>query len=109
MLGCPIPGIFHKKEKAQVLRWYTNYQNTEYSVQKITWCFNTQTQSYICKLLDRAYGAVWTTTSPPSGPLSVRMLFSDENGDETWVVPVNDIPKNWKAGDIYDSGVQVIA
>lgn len=67
-----------------------------------------ETQSYACKLLDRNYGAVWTTTSPPSGPLSVRMLFSDEIGDETWIVPVNDIPSNWKPGDIYDSGVQVI-
>lgn len=68
-----------------------------------------QTQSYTCKLLDRSYGAVWTATSPPSGPLSVRMLLSDENGDEKWIVPVNDIPDNWKAGDIYDSGAQVIA
>lgn len=68
-----------------------------------------QTQSYTCKLLDRSYGAVWTTSSPPSGPLSIRMLLSDENGDETWIVPVNDIPDNWKAGDIYDSGAQVIA
>lgn len=68
-----------------------------------------QTQGFVCKLLDRSYGAVWTTTSPPSGPLSVRMLFTDENGEETWVVPVNDIPENWKPGDIYDSGVQVIA
>ncbi|XP_057799623.1 expansin-like B1 [Salvia miltiorrhiza] len=68
-----------------------------------------ETQSYTCKLLDRSYGAVWTATSPPSGPLSVRMLFSDENGDEKWIVPVNDIPDNWKAGDIYDSGAQVNA
>ncbi|OIV94652.1 hypothetical protein TanjilG_25876 [Lupinus angustifolius] len=50
----------------------------------------------------------WTTTSPPSGHLSIRMLFSDdEEGEETWVVPVNNIPQDWKAGDIYDSGVQV--
>ncbi|KAG6387956.1 hypothetical protein SASPL_153152 [Salvia splendens] len=68
-----------------------------------------ETQSYTCKLLDRSYGAVWTATSPPSGPLSVRMLLRDENGDEKWIVPVNDIPDNWKAGDIYDSGAQVIA
>jgi hypothetical protein len=35
------------------------------------------------------------------------MLFSDENGDETWVVPVNNIPNDWKAGETYDTGVQV--
>ncbi|KAJ6695907.1 POLLEN ALLERGEN ORY S 1 putative-RELATED [Salix koriyanagi] len=66
-----------------------------------------ETQNFACKLLDRSYGAVWTTTSPPSGPLSLRMLFSDENGDETWVVPVNNIPQDWKAGETYDTGVQV--
>lgn len=68
-----------------------------------------QTQNFVCKLLDRTFGAVWTTVSPPSGPLSLRMLFSDENGDddESWVVPVNNIPQDWKPGDIYDTGVQV--
>ncbi|KAB1215786.1 Expansin-like B1 [Morella rubra] len=66
-----------------------------------------ETQNFVCKLLDRSYGAVWTTTSPPSGPLSIRMLFSDEDGDESWVVPVNNIPEDWKAGATYDSGVQV--
>ncbi|TXG54359.1 hypothetical protein EZV62_019615 [Acer yangbiense] len=66
-----------------------------------------ETQNLACKLLDRTYGAVWTTISPPSGPLSLRMLFSDEDGDESWVVPVNNIPQDWKAGDTYDTGVQV--
>ncbi|KAL6501937.1 Expansin-like B1 [Orobanche gracilis] len=31
----------------------------------------------------RTYGAVWVDVAPPSGPLSVRMLLSDESGDET--------------------------
>ncbi|KAG6792059.1 hypothetical protein POTOM_001202 [Populus tomentosa] len=66
-----------------------------------------ETQNFACKVLDRSYGAVWTTTSPPSGPLSLRMLFSEEGGDETWVVPVNNIPNDWKAGQTYDTGVQV--
>lgn len=38
-----------------------------------------------------------------------RMLLSNENGDEKWLVPINDIPENWKPGDEYDSGVQVMA
>nr|AVG44232.1 EXPB4 [Boehmeria nivea] len=67
-----------------------------------------ETQNFVCKLLDRSYGTVWTTTSPPSGPLQLRMLFSDDEGDE-WVVPVNNIPQDWKAGETYDSGVQVNA
>ncbi|XAR70592.1 hypothetical protein NMG60_11027497 [Bertholletia excelsa] len=65
-----------------------------------------ETQNFECKLLDRSYGAVWTTTSPPSGPLQIRMLFSDDE-DETWIVPVNNIPGDWKPGYTYDSGVQV--
>ncbi|KAL5862561.1 hypothetical protein ACOSQ3_000075 [Xanthoceras sorbifolium] len=66
-----------------------------------------ETQNFVCKLLDRTYGAVWTTISPPSGPLTLRMLFSDEDGDESWVVPVNNIPQDWKAGVTYDTGVQL--
>ncbi|XP_019421782.1 PREDICTED: expansin-like B1 [Lupinus angustifolius] len=66
-----------------------------------------ESENFVCKLLDRSHGAVWTSTSPPNGPLSLRMLFSDEEGQETWVVPVNDIPQDWIAGETYDSGVQV--
>ncbi|KAJ7003530.1 expansin-like B1 [Populus alba x Populus x berolinensis] len=80
------------------------YQQGRSDITAVQLC---ETQNFVCKLLDRTYGAVWTTTSPPSGPLSLRMLFSDENGDETWVVPVNNIPNDWKAGETYDTGVQV--
>ncbi|CAL0331191.1 unnamed protein product [Lupinus luteus] len=66
-----------------------------------------ETENFMCKLLDRSHGAVWTSTSPPNGPLSLRMLFSEEEGQETWIVPVNNIPQDWIAGQTYDSGVQV--
>uniref|UniRef100_A0A7N0UYC0 Expansin-like B1 n=1 Tax=Kalanchoe fedtschenkoi TaxID=63787 RepID=A0A7N0UYC0_KALFE len=66
-----------------------------------------ETRSLTCKLLERSYGAVWATSAPPSGPLSIRMLLSDGEEDESWVIPTNDIPEDWKAGNIYDSGVQV--
>ncbi|KAF1862249.1 hypothetical protein Lal_00026773 [Lupinus albus] len=66
-----------------------------------------ETENFMCKLLDRSHGAIWTSSSPPNGALSLRMLFSDEEGEETWVVPVNNIPQNWMAGQTYDSGVQV--
>ena len=66
-----------------------------------------QTQNFVCKLLDRSYGAVWTTTSPPSGPLSLRMLLSGEDVDESWIVSDNNIPDNWKGGETYDTGVQI--
>ncbi|KAK3016773.1 hypothetical protein RJ639_006446 [Escallonia herrerae] len=80
------------------------YQQGKQDITAVQLC---ETQNFACKLLDRSYGAVWTTTSPPSGPLSIRMLFSDDDGDETWVVPVNNIPESWKAGETYDTGVQV--
>ncbi|XP_059443978.1 expansin-like B1 [Corylus avellana] len=79
------------------------YQQGNKDITAVQLC---ETQNLGCKLLDRSYGAVWTTTSPPSGPLSIRMLFSDGD-DESWVVPTNNVPGDWKAGETYDSGVQV--
>ncbi|EXC26724.1 Expansin-like protein [Morus notabilis] len=82
--------------------WYQQGKRDNIAVQLC------ETQNFVCKLLDRSYGAVWTTSSPPSGPLQIRMLFSDgDDGDESWVAPVNYIPQYWKAGDTYDTGLQV--
>ncbi|OWM88304.1 expansin-like B1 isoform X2 [Punica granatum] len=78
------------------------YQQGDKDITAVQLC-----ESFTCKLLERSHGAVWTTTSPPSGPLSVRMLLSGDGGDETWLVPVNDIPEGWKGGETYDTGVQV--
>lgn len=80
------------------------YQQGSKDITAVQLC---ETQNQNCKLLERHYGAVWTTSTPPSGSLSIRMLFSGEDGDESWVVPVNDIPEVWKAGETYDTGVQV--
>ncbi|XAR54856.1 hypothetical protein NMG60_11030171 [Bertholletia excelsa] len=80
--------------------WYQQGQNDITAVQLC------ETQNFACKLLDRTHGAVWTTTSPPTGPLSIRMLFSSDE-DDTWIVPINNLPEDWKPGNAYDSGVQV--
>ncbi|XP_077242938.1 expansin-like B1 [Tasmannia lanceolata] len=81
------------------------YQQGKRDVIAVQLC---ETQNQACKLLDRSHGAVWAVVMPPSGPLSIRMLLSGgEDGDETWVVPTNDIPQDWKAGDVYDSGIQL--
>ncbi|KAG5592641.1 hypothetical protein H5410_043155 [Solanum commersonii] len=82
------------------------YQQGKKDITAVQLC---ETQNFVCKLLDRTHGAVWTTTSPPRGPLQIRMLLSVDDEDETWVVPVNNIPENWKAGDTYDSGIQADA
>ncbi|XP_060674436.1 expansin-like B1 isoform X2 [Ziziphus jujuba] len=86
------------------LAFVIRYQQGMKDITAVQLC---ETQNFVCKLLDRHYGAVWTTTTPPSGPLQVKMLFSGDDGDETWLVPVNNIPEGWKAGETYDSGVQV--
>ncbi|XP_028772849.1 expansin-like B1 [Neltuma alba] len=85
------------------LAFVIEYQQGKRDITAVQLC---ETKNFACKLLSRSFGAVWTVNSPPSGPLSVRMLFSDDDED-TWVVPVNNIPQDWKAGETYDSGVQV--
>ncbi|KAM6557425.1 hypothetical protein CsatB_004444 [Cannabis sativa] len=79
------------------------YQQGKKDITAVQLC---ETQNFVCKVLDRSQGSVWTTNSPPSGALQIRMLFSDDE-DESWVVPVNNIPEEWKAGETYDTGVQV--
>ncbi|KAB5573928.1 hypothetical protein DKX38_001122 [Salix brachista] len=81
------------------------YQQGRRDITAVQLC---EAKNLACKLLDRSNGAVWTTNSPPSGPLLLRMLFSDEDGDERWVVPANNIPNDWKAGQTHDTGVQHI-
>ncbi|KAJ8505289.1 hypothetical protein OPV22_006175 [Ensete ventricosum] len=81
------------------------YQQGNKDITAVQLC---ETENLTCKLLERSHGAVWVVASPPRGPLSVRMLLSGgDDGDETWVVPPSNIPQNWTAGDIYDSGIQV--
>ncbi|URD96826.1 hypothetical protein MUK42_35936 [Musa troglodytarum] len=50
-----------------------------------------QTENLTYKLLERSNGEVWAVVSPPRGPLSVRMLLSGGDEDETWLVPPHDI------------------
>lgn len=112
-VSCSYPGknITFKIEESSsypsYLAFAIYYQQGQKDVTAVQLC---ETQSFTCKLLQRDHGAVWTSTPPPSGPLSIRMLFSDPDGDgsdDMWVVPVNNIPQDWKPGAIYDSGVQV--
>ncbi|PSR91666.1 Expansin-like [Actinidia chinensis var. chinensis] len=109
-VSCSYPGknitikIDENSNYPHYLAFVIGYQQGKKDITAVQLC---ETQNFVCKLLDRSYGAVWTTSSPPSGPLSIRMLFSDDDGDETWLTPVNNIPEDWKPGSAYDSGVQV--
>ncbi|KAJ1694693.1 hypothetical protein LUZ63_011391 [Rhynchospora breviuscula] len=83
------------------------YQDGDKDITAIQLC---ETINLTCKLLERSHGATWAVGYPPSGPLSIRMLFSSDNDDtdDKWLVSANTIPQNWTAGAIYDSGVQVL-
>ncbi|KAK9266882.1 hypothetical protein L1049_027141 [Liquidambar formosana] len=109
-VSCSYPGknitikIDENSNYPHYLAFVLWYQQGKTDITAVQLC---ETQNFVCKLLDRSHGAVWTTTSPPSGPVSLRMLFSGNDEDQKWVVPLNNIPQDWKAGDVYDSGVQV--
>ncbi|CAL9124412.1 unnamed protein product [Musa textilis] len=80
------------------------YQQGDRDIVAVQLC---ETESLTCKLVDRSHGAVWAVALPPRGPLSARMLLSGDDGDVTWLVPPNDVPADWRAGAMYDSGIQV--
>ncbi|PKA53275.1 Expansin-like B1 [Apostasia shenzhenica] len=87
------------------LAFVIEYQQGTQDIIAVQLC---ETVSLTCKLLDRSHGAVWAVVSPPSGPLSVRMLLGgDGDGEESWVVPANNIPASWSAGASYDTGIQL--
>eukprot|EP00253_Pinus_taeda_P005837 PITA_05837 len=65
-----------------------------------------QEESYDWKAMYRSHGAVWDVVTPPRGALSLRFLVSDGKREE-WVSSAHVIPANWKAGAIYDSGIQL--
>lgn len=59
------------------------------------------------RAMRRAYGAVWDLASPPSGPIKLRFQVSDRWGLK-WVESKNaQLPGDWKAGDAYDSHIQL--
>nr|QDM54902.1 expansin-like B1 [Luffa aegyptiaca] len=96
--------IDENSDAPHYLAFVIRFQQGKNDITAVQLC---ETKNFVCKLLDRSYGTVWTTASPPRGPLSLRMLLTNEDGDEQWIVPINNIPRDWKAGDIYDTGVQV--
>uniref|UniRef100_A0A5B7A260 Putative Expansin-like protein isoform 1 n=1 Tax=Davidia involucrata TaxID=16924 RepID=A0A5B7A260_DAVIN len=56
--------------------------------------------------MSRKYGAVWDTSRVPTGPLQFRLVVTS-GYDGKWVWAQNVIPADWKAGVIYDTGVQI--
>jgi len=56
--------------------------------------------------MSRNHGAVWDTSRVPDGPLQFRVVVtSGYDGKDIWAK--NVLPADWKAGVVYDSGVQI--
>ncbi|KAG0545004.1 hypothetical protein BDA96_02G324800 [Sorghum bicolor] len=76
------------------LEFQTWYQQGNQDIIAIQLC---ETVNLTCQLLSQTHGAVWAAVSPPtpSGPLSIRMLFSSRaphGSDQKWLVPTSTIP-----------------
>ncbi|XP_052180122.1 expansin-like B1 [Diospyros lotus] len=56
------------------------------------------------KDMRRVYGAVWDIPNPPSGALSLRVQVCGQK----WVYLSKAIPKKWKSGAIYETGVKLV-
>ncbi|MBA0708266.1 hypothetical protein Golax_020238, partial [Gossypium laxum] len=54
----------------------------------------------------RAYGAVFDTTYPPSGEVTLRFQVQGRAG-VYWVQASNVIPSDWKAGVAYESDIEL--
>ncbi|XP_050230885.1 expansin-like A1 [Mercurialis annua] len=56
--------------------------------------------------MSRNYGAVWDTDRVPEGALQFRFVVTG-GYDGKWIWAKSVLPADWKAGVVYDSGVQI--
>ncbi|XP_043708498.1 expansin-like A2 [Telopea speciosissima] len=56
--------------------------------------------------MSRNYGAVWDTSRVPAGALQFRLVVT-AGYDGKWAWGPEVLPADWKAGLIYDAGVQI--
>ncbi|XP_042495484.1 expansin-like A2 [Macadamia integrifolia] len=56
--------------------------------------------------MSRKYGAVWDTSRVPAGSLQFRLVVTG-GYDGKWVWAPKVLPADWKAGVVYDTGVQI--
>ncbi|KAG5517323.1 hypothetical protein RHGRI_037918 [Rhododendron griersonianum] len=58
------------------------------------------------KGMRKAYGAVWDMANPPPGAINIRVQVSGSAG-QTWVQLSSVVSSEWKAGDVYDTSIQL--
>lgn len=56
--------------------------------------------------LSRNHGAVWDTSRVPTGALQFRFVVTS-GYDGKWIWAKSVLPADWKAGAVYDTGVQI--
>ncbi|GLT96865.1 hypothetical protein SLE2022_144590 [Rubroshorea leprosula] len=56
--------------------------------------------------MSRNYGAVWDTSRVPEGALQFRFVVTS-GYDGKWIWAKSVLPADWKAGVVYDTGVQI--
>ncbi|GLJ06556.1 hypothetical protein SUGI_0041920 [Cryptomeria japonica] len=104
---CNYPGhnIVFKINKSSNYPYYLSlvllYQGGQRRVVAVELC---QERMSDWKAMRRSYGGVWDIVmSPPKGNLAIRFQLS--RGE--WIYARNPIPSHWKAGAVYDAGVQL--
>ncbi|XP_058079222.1 expansin-like A2 [Magnolia sinica] len=58
------------------------------------------------RYMTQNHGPVWDTDRTPAGPLQFRLVVTG-GYDGKWVWAQRVLPTDWKAGVVYDSGVQI--
>ncbi|XP_028768070.1 expansin-like A2 [Neltuma alba] len=56
--------------------------------------------------MSRKNGAIWATDRVPAGALQLRIVVTS-GYDGKWIWAPKVLPQDWKAGLVYDSGVQI--
>ncbi|KAM3316201.1 hypothetical protein ACQJBY_034364 [Aegilops geniculata] len=66
-----------------------------------------QVGSFNWMFLTHDHGPAWSTTEAPPGPLQLRAVVTS-GFDGAWVYAEHEVlPRQWNAGEVYDTGVQI--
>lgn len=66
-----------------------------------------QVESSNWSFMSRNHGAVWDTSRVPGGALQMRIVVTS-GYDGKWLWAKKVLPADWKTGQVYDTGLQII-
>uniref|UniRef100_A0A453J2C1 Expansin-like EG45 domain-containing protein n=3 Tax=Triticinae TaxID=1648030 RepID=A0A453J2C1_AEGTS len=68
-----------------------------------------QVGSFNWMFMTHDHGPAWSTSEAPPGPLQLRAVVTS-GFDGAWVYAEHEVlPRQWHAGEVYDTGVQITA